>query len=206
MKRLAIYGCGGHGLCVADAAYSSGWQEIIFFDEDWSSQRHIKNNNPPIGNFKDLIRCRNNYDEAFVAIGDNKQRTEKTKQIKDIGVKIAIIKHPRAIISESSYIEMGALICAGVILQSNVKIGMSAIINTGAIVDHDTCVDEGAHICPGVNIAGKVSIGKKTFIGIGATVINNIVIGDNVIIGAGSVVIRDVGDNSKLSGIPAVEM
>ena len=30
MKKLAIYGAGGHGRVVADTASVLGWQEIIF--------------------------------------------------------------------------------------------------------------------------------------------------------------------------------
>ena len=45
--------------------------------------------------------------------------------------------------------------------------------------------------------------GELSFIGIGATIIQGIKIGKNVIIGAGSVVIKDITDNVIVVGNPA---
>ena len=45
--------------------------------------------------------------------------------------------------------------------------------------------------------------GKLSFIGIGATIIQGIIIGKNVTIGAGSVVIDDIPDNVIAVGNPA---
>ena len=42
--------------------------------------------------------------------------------------------------------------------------------------------------------------------GAGATVIQNVSIGKNVTVGAGSVVIRDVPDGLTVAGIPAGEL
>jgi acetyltransferase-like isoleucine patch superfamily enzyme len=47
-----------------------------------------------------------------------------------------------------------------------------------------------------------VKIGEMTMIGTGASVIPGITIGKNCIIGAGTVVIKDVDDNSTIVGNP----
>ena len=54
MKKLAIYGAGGHGRVVADTASVLGWQEIIFYDEAWPQHQ---NNSiwPVVGSFKNLL-------------------------------------------------------------------------------------------------------------------------------------------------------
>jgi serine O-acetyltransferase len=46
------------------------------------------------------------------------------------------------------------------------------------------------------------TIGNKVVIGSGARVLGNITIGENSRIGAGSVVLRDVPDNSTVVGVP----
>jgi acetyltransferase-like isoleucine patch superfamily enzyme len=45
-------------------------------------------------------------------------------------------------------------------------------------------------------------VGDRTFIGANAVIKQGVVIGDDVIIGAGSVVINNVENNSKLVGNP----
>ena len=41
MKRLATLGACGCGKVVADAAIAVGWGEVKFFDDAWSTLRHI---------------------------------------------------------------------------------------------------------------------------------------------------------------------
>lgn len=54
---------------------------------------------------------------------------------------------------------------------------------------------------PGVQ--GKTIIGDHCYIGTGATILGPIKIGNNVIIGAGAVVTKDIPDDQTVMGIPA---
>lgn len=58
----------------------------------------------------------------------------------------------------------------------------------------------GNSIAPG---GGTVEIGEGTFIGFGSTIMPNVRIGKNCVIGAGSVVTTDMPDYSIAAGIPA---
>ena len=49
---------------------------------------------------------------------------------------------------------------------------------------------------------GKIEIGSNSFIGCRSTILPNVKIGDNCIIGAGSVVTRDIPSNSVACGVP----
>ena len=51
-------------------------------------------------------------------------------------------------------------------------------------------------------IYGKIIIGKNCFIGCRSTILPGVKIGDNSIIGAGSVVNRDIPANSVAAGVP----
>lgn len=48
-----------------------------------------------------------------------------------------------------------------------------------------------------------VHIGKRAWIGAGATILPGVTIGDNAIVGAGSVVTKDVDPNTMVAGNPA---
>lgn len=50
---------------------------------------------------------------------------------------------------------------------------------------------------------GTVTVGDNVFIGINATIMPGVTIGSNVIIGTGSIVTKDVPDNSVVAGVPA---
>ena len=51
-------------------------------------------------------------------------------------------------------------------------------------------------------IYGQIKIGKNCFIGCRSTILPGVTIGDNSIIGAGSVVNRDIPANSVAAGVP----
>lgn len=53
---------------------------------------------------------------------------------------------------------------------------------------------------------GQIIIGDNVFIGYGSIIMPNVKIGDNVIIGAGSVVTKNVESNSVYCGVPAKKL
>lgn len=52
-------------------------------------------------------------------------------------------------------------------------------------------------------VAKPIKIGNRVWIGIAATVLSGVTIGDNAIVGAGSVVMHDVEPNTVVAGNPA---
>lgn len=79
-------------------------------------------------------------------------------------------------------------ISGGVILNC-VSIGNHCTINAGVIV--------------GRTDKGIPTIGDNVHLAVGAKVIGNVVVGNNVVVGPNSVVVRDVEDNTVVTGIPA---
>jgi acetyltransferase-like isoleucine patch superfamily enzyme len=49
---------------------------------------------------------------------------------------------------------------------------------------------------PGLELTGPITVGDNVYIGINTIILPGVNIGNNVIIGAGSVVSRDIPDNS----------
>ena len=58
------------------------------------------------------------------------------------------------------------------------------------------------HISPKAALAGNILVKKGAQIGLGANLIQGITIGENAIIGAGSVVLKDVPANAVVVGNP----
>ena len=54
-----------------------------------------------------------------------------------------------------------------------------------------------------VDVVGPIVVGDNVFIGLGAIILPNVTIGNNVVIGAGSLVTKDIPSNSVAAGSPA---
>lgn len=80
------------------------------------------------------------------------------------------------------------------------------VVNSAARIGQD-CEIVG-NVCIGSSGGGKApQLGKNVHIGWGASVIGDVLVPDNAVIGAGAVVIRSsFGDSVKLVGVPAKEI
>lgn len=203
MSSLLIFGAGGHGKVVAESARLSGlWHEVDFVDDRFPGLSKIGEYRV-IANFSDGMKLSQSYQDAIVAIGDNRNRLILTKQLKDAGFNLAKVIHPEAIIAKSASIGKGAVILAGSVLQADSKLGMAVIVNTAVSVDHDCIIADGVHLSPGTHLGGSVTVGECSWLGIGTVVINDIYIGHDTVIGAGAAVTQAIPDNSMAVGVPA---
>lgn len=200
MSNLLIIGAGGHGKVVADAASSmQKWDKICFLDDSVISSNRMA----VVGRLDYLSELTKDFSDVVVAIGDNYKRSELLLKSRNLGFNLPAIIHSHAWISSSAEIGAGSVVFAGAIINAGAKIGFGSIINTSAVVEHDCVIDDYVHISPKAALAGRVRVGECSWIGIGANIINGIQIGENVIIGAGSVVIDDIEDNVVVVGVPA---
>lgn len=97
----------------------------------------------------------------------------------------------------------GSNILAGVVISNSSIIGKGCIIYFNSIITHDCVVGDFVEISPSVNLLGRSTVGAYSKIGSNATILPDLVIGKNVIVGAGSVVTKDVPDNTMVVGVPA---
>lgn len=143
------------------------------------------------------------YRRLFVAIGANRLRLKLAATASALGYELTCAISPHAVLSPSARIGKGVAIMAGAVINAEAVVSDLAIINTGASVDHDCVISSGAHVAPRAALAGNVHVGTASFLGVGSNVIPNQHIGDDVIIGAGAVVISDIGNHATFAGVPA---
>ena len=79
-----------------------------------------------------------------------------------------------------------------------VTIGNNVTITNATVLAHDASTKKFL----GYSKVGRVDIGNDVFIGYGAIILPNTKIGNRVIVGAGTVVARDVPDNVVIVGNP----
>lgn len=202
MSKLLILGAGGHGKVIAEIAELSKKFNTISFLDDCNIGSNICGHTV-IGTFNDYINLLNEFNYAFVAIGNNTVRLELTQKLISMGYKVPTLIHPQSIISRYSSIGIGTAIMAGAIVNPCCTIGKACIINTSSSVDHDCTIEDGVHISPGAHVCGTVNISCCAWVCTGSTIINNTNIGSNSIIAAGATVICDVPSNALVAGTPA---
>jgi len=190
MKKVHLYGAGGHARVIIDILKSKNINIPTIFDNNFEIKELMG-----IPVLHDIP----NY-PLIICIGNNISRKTIVKKLNNISYAKAL--DISAIISESAFIEEGTVVMQGAIIQSSVEIGKHAIINTRATIDHNCIIGDYSHIAPGTILCGDISVGEGTMIGAGSVVIPGIKIGKWSVIGAGSVVTKDIPDNVIAYGSP----
>ncbi|GAF65026.1 putative acetyltransferase [Bacillus sp. TS-2] len=199
--KLLIIGASGHGKVVADIAIKMNkWNTIAFLDDNESLKSSF--GLQVLGQSNEVRSYVNDYD-IFVAIGNNKIREKISNDIDSLNIRMPILIHPNAVISEDVKIDSGSVIMAGVVINASTKIGKGCIINTSSSLDHDNMIGDYVHVSPGAHLAGNVTVGNETWIGIGTSVSNNLSIVEECKIGAGAVVVNSILEHGTYVGIPA---
>lgn len=190
-----IYGAGGHGKVVLDAMLAGNLSCEAFIDDndllDWMGYSVIKINNLNVKSGT-LIH---------IAIGCCKTRESLASSLDSF--EFLTVKHPSATVSPMAEVDNGSFLAANSILAPDSTIGKHCIINHHALVDHDCLIGDYSHIAPHAVISGGVKIGKGVLIGAGAIILPGLKLDDYCIIGAGSVITKDVSSLITVVGNPA---
>jgi len=136
-------------------------------------------------------------------IGSTLRRRSVFENYKAHGYSFFTLTHPSSVIAHDVELGEGVQVMAGAVIQTGTKIGVNAIINTNSVIDHDCIIGAHVHIAPGVTISGEVTIDHGVHIGTGASIIQGRKISSESVVGAGAVVIRDVGEQLMVVGVPA---
>lgn len=140
-----------------------------------------------------------------VAIGNphGRIRLKLHNKLIEFGLEPVSLIHPTAFIDNSVVIGEGVQVMAGAIIQPEVKIGKQCIINTKVSIDHECVLEDGVELTPGATFCGNVYAETNSWICAGATVLPQLRIGHDSIVGAGSLVTKNVPEKTVVYGVPA---
>lgn len=187
--KLALFGSGGHAL---EVAAQIGKPLTFFVDDKYSTKKFL-----PISSFNP-----NKY-QIMIAVGDCKKRNFIVKKMPK-ETKYFTFIHPTALIMDKNIkIDHGSFIGAYSILTTNIKIGKHAILNRGNHIGHDTVIGDFFSAMPSSIISGNVTVGNRVYLGTNSSIIEKVKIGNDIIIGAGGVVINNLDKKGTYVGVPA---
>ena len=151
-----------------------------------------------IYDFKKFI-SNSKYFSVCIAREDGYARYKISKNLEKLKLKPINIISKLCKLNKNSTYGRGLISMANSYVNRGGRIGDYCILNTGATVDHECIIG----IMEGCYLAGRVKIGDFTSIGATATILPDINIGKNVIVGAGAVVTKNVKSNMVVVGNPA---
>jgi sugar O-acyltransferase (sialic acid O-acetyltransferase NeuD family) len=145
---------------------------------------------------------------GVIAIGNSLLRKQIVERItnKYGPVFISVIDPSVIILSPNVKIGVGAVIAPGCVITSDIEIGNYCQINVGTSIMHDVHTGDYFTTAPGVRINGRVNIGHIVTFGSNSSTKEHISICDNVVIGAGACVVKDISESGTYVGIPARQM
>lgn len=197
-STLLVFGAGGHGRVVADAALAQGrWARVRVADRDPARTGESLLPGMPVEAAGQAIAAST---EVHVAIGSAAAREREAQAI---GLPLVTVVHPEASVSAHADIGEGSFVAARAVVAPGARLGRCVIVNHGAVVDHDVRVGDFTHIAPLVALGGNVQVGERVLVGAGATVLPGVRIGNDIVVGAGAVVREHLEAPGVYAGVPA---
>lgn len=205
MKDIVIIGAGGFGREVAWLIEdinkaNKEWNIIGFVDDNERIQGTDVNGYLVIGTIEWLTK-RSLY--VVNAIGDPIVKRKVMDRLEGSSNQYPVLIHPSVIYSETVSFGEGSIVCAGNIITVNIEIGKHVTINVDCTIGHDVVIGDYSTLLPSVNVSGYVKMEECVNVGTGTAIIQGLSIGKNTVVGAGSVVIKDLPENCTAVGAPA---
>lgn len=207
MENIVIIGASGHGSVILDCLEKEGKYNVIGFIDSYKKKHTLVNGYQVLESEYDLpyLISRLNIAGGIVAVGDNWTRKLVVERISKIIPSFKFINtiHPNAVIGKDMYLGIGNVFMPGAIVNANAIIHDFCIVNTNASLGHDGVMESYASLAPSVCTGGELRLGKYSALSLGVNVINGITIGSHTVIGAGALVLENMGDYVVAYGSPA---
>ena len=140
--NLLIIGAGSFSTEIEEMARLLGYDDIAFLDDNPDKAKA----HPVIGTMKDIEKYRYQYDNAIVALGNNKNRFHYHTTLEEFGYNIPVLIHPTAYVSPDAIIAQGCIIRTFAVVGRYAELGKAVILNIGAKVDHHCVIGDGSHL------------------------------------------------------------
>ena len=188
MKRLAIIGTKEFAEQITDFALKTGEFEVVGYYDNVESKGNMVNGRPVFGKVLDAIEDYQNnlFDEIFIGVGYTRfdlreQFYDELKRKVPLDVRLG----------EGVFIGGATVVDKGTVIDNNV------FIHGGSNVGHNNFIGSHTYISGRFNSAGFSVIGKRCFIGICVIVADHIRLSDDVWIGLGCVVAKNIKEPGK---------
>jgi sugar O-acyltransferase (sialic acid O-acetyltransferase NeuD family) len=195
---LYVFGAGGHGKVVAEAARAGSRYDLRGFVDHDRARWGTEWAGVPIQGDLDALEP-----GAAIAlgVGENRRRGEVVRELADR--RLATVIHPSATIAETARLGAGTFVGPQAVVHADAQVGRACIVNTGAIVEHDCRLGDYVHVSPRATLGGNVTVGEGAHLGLGAVLLPGLSVGAWTTLGAGAVMVESLPERVTAIGVPA---
>lgn len=204
--KSVIIGAGTYGEVYLAYLQEAGINIVGFLDDDPKFAGQKVNDIPVLGGvsrLKELMDAEN-VEAVYCPLGNNKLRVKFLSMAKEFGYKTPNYIHPSVLISPDVTIGNGVYILLGTTIMPHTVIKDYVMISMGVHLAHHSILEEGVFLSTGCNFGASIHARKYAYCGISSTIMTGLhELGEDCLIGAGAVVIKDVPDCAVMAGVPA---
>lgn len=190
---IAIIGNGGMGREVKSYFNKIGIESIFFVSDEFYK---------PNSNLMKLSDLDIDKHHVLVCIANPSARKQIVNNLPNETRYFTFI-HPSAQVYTEHMIGEGSIICPNVVVSCNVKIESHVIINYNSTIGHDTHIGNYSTINPNSSVSGNCLLEDNVFIGAGTSIKEKTKIVSDVIVGMGTVVVKDIVNTGTYVGVPS---
>jgi sugar O-acyltransferase (sialic acid O-acetyltransferase NeuD family) len=208
MERLVIVGAGGFGreiFAVIDSInrVSPRYEFLGFLDDGYPDHDRLRSLGVPFLGKSDVDLP----EGTSYAIGVGMRTAVRRAIDEKMGARglnaCSPLVHPRSWMGPDVFLGDGSVICAGVAITTNVRLGRHVHVNVNATIGHDCRIGDYVTVCPACSVAGQVELVRGSVLATAANVLPGLTIGEDAFVGASALVTHDVPPDVVVVGIPA---
>lgn len=139
----------------------------------------------------------------FVSLGYqklNQLRKQVFEAYRARGYELVSCVSRRALVADVRAVGRNCFLMEGTVVQPFARVGDNCICWSGCIVAHESRVGDHCFLSAHSVVGGMATIGETTFLGMNATVRDAVRVGKGCLVGAGSLVLQDLPDDSLVAG------
>lgn len=206
-----IVGAGGLGRGILETINTisdrdRNWEVKGFIDDNAEIHHKSINGVDVLGGIDSLLTIESFANVILAIANPNVKATVYERLKKNGNIMFPNIIHPTVQLSHSAAIGCGNIISKNVSFSADVEIGNFTLIHFNSSVGHDVQLEDYVTVYPGVNLSGFSKMRMKCQIGTNAAILPQIIVGEEAVVGAGSLVNTDVRSRRTVVGVPATEI
>lgn len=205
--KSVIIGAGTYGEVYLAYLQEAGIEVVGFLDDNIKIHGTLVDGIKVLGGVSLLETLKNSHDieAVYCPIGNNKVRVRFLTYANNLGYKTPNYIHYSVVIAPNVKIsDRGVYILQGTNIMPHVKIEQFVMISMSVNLAHHSILNEGVFLSTGCNFGALIAAQRYAYCGISSTIMTGIKeLGEDCLIGAGAVVIKDIPDYAVVAGVPA---